>query len=123
MYALAPRGVGSWDQTFLDAIVTGAQRTDPELAEIVQLAREIIAVERGPGGALDPRTPSTFKVSDLRWPLKTYLGYRRQPLLFMAVPVGDLGDRVPPRPRQSIAPTRRSDESLRVRARGQRPRA
>jgi hypothetical protein len=74
----------------MQAIVAGAAKADPDLAEIVRLAREVVAVERQPGGALDPRTPSTFKISDLKTPLRAYLFYRKNPLLTYAIPVGIL---------------------------------
>jgi hypothetical protein len=42
------------------------------------------------GGLLDPRTPSTFKVGDLRRPMKTYLYLRRHPALLYAIPISAL---------------------------------
>ncbi len=90
--APALRGLGApgWQDTFLTAIKTGAQRTDPDLGDMIGLATEIISVERQPGGALDPRTPSTFKISDLRTPMKAYLFYRKHPLATYAIPAGIL---------------------------------
>lgn len=85
-------GLGAdWQQVFTNALVVGAQRTDPQIGEVVQLVSEIVRVERQPGGALDPRTPSTFQVRDLRRPLKAYLFYRKHPLVVYSIPIGILG--------------------------------
>lgn len=95
MYATVlhpPLGLGAnWQDTFVNALAVGAARTDPEIGELVQLVTQIVAVERQPGGALDPRTPSTFRVSDLRRPLKAYLFYRKHPLVAYAIPLGIVG--------------------------------
>jgi len=90
--APARRGLGApgWQDQFLTAIKAGAQRADPDLGEMIELASEIISVERQPGGALDPRTPSTFKISDLRTPMKAYLFYRKHPVATYAIPIGIL---------------------------------
>lgn len=91
MYQLQ-RGLGAdWQQVLENALVTGAQRTDPQVGEVVKLVTDVVRVERQPGGALDPRTPSTFHVQDLRRPLKAYLFYRKHPFVVYAIPIGILG--------------------------------
>ena len=80
----------SWQDTLAHALQQGVERADPDLAEVTRLAQQILVVERQPGGLLDPRTPSTFKISDLRRPMKTYLFLRKHPAVFYAVPLGIL---------------------------------
>lgn len=57
---------------------------------MTRLATQIVTVERQPGGLLDPRTPSTFRIADLKRPLRTYLYFRRHPALAYAIPIGIL---------------------------------
>jgi len=78
--------MGAWQDQLLNALQVGASRTDPELGEIVQLVTQILAVERQPGGALDPHTPSTFRIQDLHRPLEAYLFYRKHPWVVYAIP-------------------------------------
>lgn len=51
-----------------------------DLADVVGLLDEVFAEERKPGGALDPATPSTFQIRDLKAPIEAYLYDRRHPL-------------------------------------------
>ena len=81
------RPLGGWQDTLTQALQQGVQRVDPDLAEVTRLAMEIVAVERKPGGLLDPRTPSTFRIADLKRPLRTYLYLRRHPVLAYAIPI------------------------------------
>jgi hypothetical protein len=74
--------------TLTHALEQGVDRADPDLAAVVQLARQILATERQPGGLLDPTKPSTFKVSDLKRPMQLYLYARRHPAILYAVPIG-----------------------------------
>lgn len=90
---LRPRGLGAvpaWQQKLKAALEQGIQRADPQVAEVVALAQEIIAMERRPGGALDPSTPSTFQIADMRKPMRYYLYYRRHPAIAYAIPIGIL---------------------------------
>jgi hypothetical protein len=80
--------LAGWQDQFLTGMRTGLRQGDPALAEIVELASEIVAVERQPGGALDPRVPTTFQVSDLKRPMWLYLFYRKHPVLTYSIPVG-----------------------------------
>jgi hypothetical protein len=82
------RSLQGWQDTLVQALQQGAQRVDPDLAEVTRLAAEIVAVERRPGGLLDPRTPSTFRIADLKRPLRTYLFFRRHRALAYAIPIG-----------------------------------
>src|SRR5205807_1561141 len=79
-----------WQDQLFSALQTGVQRADPDLAEAIKLAQQIIVVEKQPGGLLDPRTPSTFKISDLHRPMRMYLFYRRHKLVVYAIPVAIL---------------------------------
>jgi hypothetical protein len=79
-----------WQDTLRHAVEQGVQQADPDLAEVVQLAQEVIVTERKPGGLLDPSKPSTFKVADLKKPLKGYLFLRRNPVVLYAAPIGIL---------------------------------
>jgi hypothetical protein len=80
----------SWQDTLTHALQQGVERADPDLAEVVHLAQQILVVERQPGGLLDPRTPSTFKISDLQRPMKAYLFLRKHPAVVYALPLGIL---------------------------------
>ena len=81
------RPLGGWQDTLTQALQQGVQRADPDLADVTKLAMEIVSVERQPGGLLDPRTPSTFRIADLKRPLRTYLYLRRHPALAYAIPI------------------------------------
>jgi hypothetical protein len=80
--------IAPWQDTLTHALEQGVQRADPDLADVVQLAQQILVTERKPGGLLDPRKPSTFKVADLRKPMQAYLYARRNPIVLYAVPIG-----------------------------------
>jgi hypothetical protein len=77
-----------WQDTVTHALQKGVQQADPALAEIVQLAQQILVTERKPGGLLDPSKPSTFKIGDLKKPMQAYLYARRNPIVLYAVPIG-----------------------------------
>jgi hypothetical protein len=83
-----------WQDTLTHAVEQGVQqgvqRADPDLAEVVQLAQQVLVTERRPGGLLDPSKPSTFKVADLKKPLRAYLYVRRNPTVLYAAPIGIL---------------------------------
>jgi len=102
--------LADWKDDFARGLQRGVQQADPEIAEVVSLAREIVAVEREPGGALDPNTPSTFTVGDLRTPMRAYLFYRKHPIVTIAIPVGILalafvlGRATAPRRREAESP-------------------
>jgi len=49
-------GAINMDQ-IVDALTAGSRAIDPDLPEIVALVREIITMERRPGGLLDPTKP------------------------------------------------------------------
>ena len=83
-------GLSAWHDQLVQALQKGVQRADPNLADVVQLTSEILTLEREPGGLLDPRTPSTFQIADLRRPMRMYLYYRRHPLVVYAIPIGVL---------------------------------
>jgi hypothetical protein len=83
-------GAANWQDQFMTGLQRGMSEANPDLAQAVQLAAEIVAVERQPGGALDPNTPSTFQIADLHLPLKAYLFYRKHPLLIYSIPIGIL---------------------------------
>jgi len=72
----------------IDTVAASSGMIDPDLPQVVGLVREIIAMERRPGGLLDPAKPSTFRVRDLRMPLQTYIQIRRHPWVVYAVPAG-----------------------------------
>jgi hypothetical protein len=82
-------GAVNWDQILAGAIA-GSRAIDPDLPDVIGLVQEVITVERRPGGLLDPNTPSTFRIGDLRTPLRAYLFYRRHPWTLYAVPLGIL---------------------------------
>jgi hypothetical protein len=77
-----------WQDTVTHALEQGVQHADPDVAEIIQLAQQILVTERKPGGLLDPSKPSTFKIGDLRKPMQVYLYARRNPIVLYAVPIG-----------------------------------
>jgi hypothetical protein len=85
----APVGAVDFD-TIANAFAAGAFANDPAARDVVQLAMEAIRVERQPGGLLDPRTPSTFSVRDLRTPLRAWLFFRRNKWALYALPAGIL---------------------------------
>jgi hypothetical protein len=82
--------LSNWQEQLFAGIREGAKQADPDLAEVIDLATEVVHTERAPGGALDPNTPSTFRIADLKQPLRAYLFYRRHPLLTLASPAGIL---------------------------------
>jgi hypothetical protein len=77
-----------WQDTVTHALEKGVQQADPDVADIVQLAQQILVTERKPGGLLDPTKPSTFKIGDLKKPMQAYLYARRNPIVLYAVPIG-----------------------------------
>src|SRR5437867_1408417 len=91
-YIPAPQALGAldWNQ-IAQSLIAGTQTLDPDLPEVIALAREIGELERRPGGLLDPRRPSTFRIGDLRQPLKAYLYYRKHPWVLYAIPLGLAG--------------------------------
>ena len=85
----APVGAVDFD-TVASALAAGAMTLDPDMPEIIRLAQEVIRVERQPGGLLDPRSPSTFKLRDLRTPMRTWLFFRRNRWALYAIPASVL---------------------------------
>lgn len=75
----------------LQILASSSRAIDPDLPDVVNLTREVIAIERRPGGLLDPSTPSTFRIVDLKKPLHAYLFYRKHPWILYAIPLGILG--------------------------------
>jgi hypothetical protein len=80
-----------WQDTLKHAVEQGVQQADPDLAEVVQLAQQILVTERKPGGLLDPSKPSTFRVADLKKPMHAYLYLRRNPVVLYAAPIAIVG--------------------------------
>jgi len=81
------RAMGAVDwQQIVDSLVTNSKVIDPDLPEVASLVREVIVFERRPGGLLDPARPSTFRIADLRRPLRGYLFFRRHPWVAYAIP-------------------------------------
>jgi hypothetical protein len=85
----APIGAVDFD-IVAGALAAGAMSLDPDMREIIQLAQEAIRLERQPGGLLDPRSKSTFKLGDLRTPLRTWLFFRRNRWALYAIPASVL---------------------------------
>ena|SRR5215471_17641601 len=85
------RGLGAVDYEAFSRILSAtAPLMDADARDVASLVIEIMSVERQPGGLLDPRTPSTFQVGDLKTPLRTYLFFRKYPWALVAFPVGAL---------------------------------
>ena len=72
-------------------LAASAALIDPDARDIAQLVQEAVSIERQPGGMLDPRTPSTFRLKDLKTPLRTWIFFRRHKWAVYAVPISILG--------------------------------
>jgi hypothetical protein len=72
-------------------LAASAALLDRDAGEVAQLVQEAVAIERQPGGMLDPRTPSTFRLNDLKTPLRTWIFFRRHKWAVYAVPLSILG--------------------------------
>ncbi len=78
-----PRPLVATLMQFLEARAS----SDPETRQTIGLLQQAIALELEPGGALDPDSPSNFRLSSLRRPLEAYLFARENPTTAAGIPI------------------------------------